>query len=218
MQEDLTNKAFGLLTVRKLKCVKNHRRIWECECKCGNIKDIREDSLKKYTRSCGCLILESARQKGRGNKHGMSHTRIYNIWAGMKSRCCNPKDTSYYLYGARGITVCTEWLNDFQAFYEWALENGYADNLTIDRIDVNGNYEPSNCRWATAKEQRENQRQYEITYNGETHTLLEWSDITGIKYATLLWRYNQKWNPEKILDNHNFAEETRFKPKHGKDS
>lgn len=212
--EDLTGKKFGALTVIGLKGVINSRRIWRCVCDCGNLREIREDSLKKYTRSCG----DPRHRNPNTIKiiHGQSKTRLYNIWGGMKDRCFNPRASGYQYYGERGITVCDEWAKDFQSFYEWATQNGYSDDLSIDRIDTNGNYEPSNCRWATAKEQRLNQRQKEITYNGETHTLLEWSEITQIKYATLIWRYHQNWSVDKILSPDNFAENTKFKPKSNK--
>lgn len=96
----------------------------------------------------------------------------------MKQRCCGYNAKSYKHYGGRGITVCEEWRNSFEAFYEWAMANGYSDSLTLDRIDVNGNYEPSNCRWATMKEQNNNKRNNRnITYKGETHTLAQWIEI-----------------------------------------
>ena len=109
--------------------------------------------------------------------------------------------------------MCKEWELSFELFRDWALKNGYTDVLSIDRINVNGNYQPDNCRWATAKEQRENQRQYSITLKSKTHTLLEWEKITGIKYATLLWRYKQEWDAKKILTNFNYRESTQFKNK-----
>lgn len=113
-------------------------------------------------------------------KHGMTGTRIYKIWCKMKERCYNSHHNSYIYYGGRGITVCAEWLNNFQAFYDWAMANGYADNLTLDRIDSNGNYEPSNCRWATTAEQSNNKRnsQY-ITHNGKTQTKAQWAKEIG---------------------------------------
>lgn len=95
--------------------------------------------------------------------------------------------------------MCNEWANDFMSFYTWAVANGYTDELSIDRIDVNGNYEPSNCRWATNSEQRSNQRQKTITFEGQTHTVKEWANITGIGYDTILYRLNKGYSPDKIL-------------------
>ena len=128
----------------------------------------------------------------KGNlKHGYGNygNRLYKTWRDIKERCGNPNIKNY---GGRGIKVCPEWENDFLVFREWALNNGYSDDLTIDRIDVNGNYEPSNCRWATNKAQANNRRSnILITYNGETHTISEWSDITGIKYWKIIQRHRR---------------------------
>ena len=120
----------------------------------------------------------------------------------MRQRCYNPKNKRYKEYGARGVTVCEEWLNNFEAFYEWAIANGYRDNLTIDREDANKNYEPSNCRWITAKEQANNKRNNNyITYNGETHTIAEWAEIYNIKYSTLYQRINRYgWSVDRALN------------------
>ena len=119
----------------------------------------------------------------------------------MKARCYYKKDSRYMDYGGRGITVCKEWLDSFQAFYDWAMANGYADDLTIDRIDVDGNYEPSNCRWATRKQQGNNKRSNVlITYGEETHTLAEWAEKVGIKRTTLVSRlFVNHWDIEKAL-------------------
>ena len=134
--------------------------------------------------SCGCLVKEN-----HICTHNKSYTRLYRIWQKTKQRCYNENHKHFQYYGARGITVCDEWKNDFQVFYEWAINNGYSDELTIDRINVNGNYEPSNCRWATRKEQMNNTRQNRfITYNGKTQTAKQWSEELGIKYPTLQGR------------------------------
>ena len=139
--------------------------------------------------------------KGNHNhlKHGGRYTRLYYIWKTMRQRCNNPNCTKYGIYGQRGVTICDEW-NDFAEFRKWALSSGYTDNLTIDRIDVNGNYEPSNCRWATAKEQSNNRRNtFYLECYGERHNLDEWSKITGIG-AKLIWeRVYRGWSAEKAL-------------------
>lgn len=128
-------------------------------------------------------------------------TRIYSIYKGMKDRCRYKTNDNYERYGGRGIRVCEEWLADYMNFYNWAINNGYKEGLTLDRIDPNKNYEPDNCRWATYKEQANNTRRNNfITYNGETHTLTEWAEKLGIKRSTLNTRiHRQHWNIEKAL-------------------
>ena len=119
----------------------------------------------------------------------------------MKKRCYNENSKSYKSYGERGIIICKEWLNDFINFYNWSIKNGYADNLSIDRIDVNGNYEPNNCRWATQKEQANNTRRNRyLTYKGETHTISEWSDIFNLKSGTIRARLAHGYTPEQALE------------------
>ena len=119
----------------------------------------------------------------------------------MKTRCNNPNVLEYKDYGGRGITVCDEWQHSYETFRDWARLNGYMDDLTIDRIDVNGNYEPSNCRWSTRKEQANNRRSNKlITFNGETHNIQEWSDIVGVNDITLRNRlYKYGWSVEKAV-------------------
>lgn len=134
-------------------------------------------------------------------KHGMFGTRIYKIWDGMKYRCTNPNSDAYHNYGGRGITVCDEWIHDFMAFYNWSMSHGYSDDLTLDRINVNGNYCPENCRWADDITQHNNTRTNRyIEYNGETHTMAEWAKIKGMKYVTLNTRINKyHWPIAKAL-------------------
>ena len=132
-------------------------------------------------------------------KHDMSRTRLYHIWNSMKQRCSNPNAISYKYYGAKGVAVCGEW-QEFQPFCEWAMSNGYADNLTIDRIDSCGNYCPTNCRWATNKEQQNNTSYNRLmTYCGETHNVTQWAKITGIPRTALYNRIRNGWDTEKIL-------------------
>lgn len=174
---------------------------WLCECDCGNQIVVTTTHLKSgHTKSCGCYAKEVSVRNGLKKKHGMTKTRIHRIWSQIKTRCFNSKDEHFKDYGGRGITICDEWKNSFESFYEWSMANGYEDNLTIDRIDVNGNYCPENCRWATMKEQNDNKRNTVLlTFEGETRTLGEWSEITGIKYVTLFWRYKAGKTPSEIL-------------------
>lgn len=188
-RSDLIGKKFGRLTVVDFSHTNKHKQsMWKCKCECG--KEIIATGIhlsNGHTKSCGCLkkdVLQSRKT------HGMRNTRLYRIWLGMKSRCTIKTTTSFRHYGGRGITICDEWMNDFQSFYDWAMANGYSENLTIDRIDPNGNYEPSNCRWVTTKVQANNKRtNAKILFNGETKTIKEVSEISGINYQTLFSRY-----------------------------
>ena len=133
-------------------------------------------------------------------KHGLCHTRIYHIWNAMKQRCSNPKTISYKYYGAKGVEVCQEWQDSFQAFYDWAMANGYAENLTIDRKDTNGDYCPQNCRWATNKEQQNNTSYNKLhTYNGETLTVMQWAEKTNMSANLLYKRLGRGWDIRKAL-------------------
>lgn len=131
-------------------------RRWKCKCDCGNITIVRHGDLRNgSTVSCGCYNYE---KESAAKTHGYSRTKLGNVFEGMKQRCNNPKNKNYEKYGGRGIKICTEWLNDPKKFFDWAIKNGYKEGLSIDRIDVNGNYEPDNCRWADNETQCINQR------------------------------------------------------------
>lgn len=153
---------------------------WNCKCECGNYKIVRTSDIKRsHVKSCGC----SFNGKPKKNTHG---NRLYNIWYNMKRRCLKPDNKDYKNYGSRGITICDEWLADFLNFYNWAINNGYQENLTIERIDVNGNYEPNNCTWVTIQEQLNNQRRNKkIKYNGEDLTLTQWCRKFNLTYSTI---------------------------------
>ena len=133
--------------------------------------------------------------------YGSTKNRLYRIWANMKSRCYNPKASRFEHYGGKGITICDEWYNRFQAFHDWAISHGYSDELSIDRIDVNGNYEPGNCRWEIPKTQSNNLSvNRKITFNGITRTLSEWATITGINRRTIAARIDlHGWSVERAL-------------------
>lgn len=139
-----------------------------------------------------------------GNKnhyiHGKRKTRLYRIWANIKTRCTNVNDPHFKRYGGRGITICDEWKNDFKAFYDWSMLNGYADDLTIDRINNDGNYCPANCRWVTVAEQNRNKRNVKyIIYNGEKHTIPEWTKILHLRKETIRERLKRGWSETEAI-------------------
>lgn len=201
---DLTGKKFGRLTVLErtddlIQPSGQHKTQWLCKCDCGNLITVQGCNLKsEHTQSCGCYSQDYPSH----TKHNKCKTRLYKCWKHIKQRCYDKNSKEYINYGGRGITVCNEWLNDFQVFYDWAMANGYKDDLTIDRIDVNGNYEPSNCRWVTVKVQNNNKRSNRlITYNEKTQTLAQWADELQINYKKLYARIvTFSWNIEKAFN------------------
>ena len=201
---DISGMRYGRLTVIEraednITPSGQHKKMWRCRCDCGRITLLRGDHLSHgAVKSCGCLKAQNLVELRK--THGMTNTRLYHTWVGMKQRCYNPKIKSYANYGARGITVCNEWLHDFQAFYDWAIAHGYRENLSIDRISVDGPYAPENCRWATAKEQGRNQRtNHNITIKGETKTLIEWCELYRMDYDKVHKRIQIGWLPEEAL-------------------
>ena len=194
--KDLTGKRFSKLTVLEFVGVRYHEAQWLCECDCGNKTTVSGRALRRgSTKSCGCYNTEKA------TRHGMKYTRLYEKWNHMLERCRNPKNPSYNRYGGRGISVCDEWKESFENFRDWALNNGYDDSLSIDRIDVNGNYCPENCKFSNAKEQANNRTSNRfIEYNGKTKTLAQWADETGIRASTIAARIDLRgWSVEKAL-------------------
>lgn len=192
--KDMTGKKFEHCQVIGFSGLSNdNKATWECLCECGGVfvttgKALRDGSSK----SCGCLktkiILEASRKN---RKHGETNNRLYNIWRGIKKRCYIPNDTSYKNYGAKGIKVCDEWLNSYEKFRDWAMSNGYEDNLTIDRIDSEGDYTPENCRWANWKQQGRNRSNNKrIMYKGKRMTFSEVAEKIGISRELLYYRYN----------------------------
>lgn len=203
---DLKGKRFGRLQVIcRDNTVSNHRAVyWVCKCDCGKIKSVTGNSLKNGgTKSCGCLRRDNLYNK-RHTKYTDIHNnnaRLFNIWHSMHDRCYSEKFKQYHNYGGRGIKVCEEWHGDdgFVNFVKWAKENGYSGHLTIDRINVNDDYYPENCRWVTHKKQQNNRTNNRyITYNGETRTLSEWCELYGYKFTTLTNRLDKLGLPFEI--------------------
>lgn len=197
---------YGLFTIVKevegVYSGKNRRRTFLCKCYCGNLKKVALNDLRTgNTKSCGCIKEFTSRNNGlKSTTHGMTHTKLYSIWWGMKQRCYLESNPSYKDYGGRGIRVCQLWIDDFQVFYDWSVENGYEEGLSIERIDVNGHYEPDNCTWIPFSEQSRNKRNTRlITFDNETLTLREWSEKLNLSYGALKRRLQVGWSVEKAL-------------------
>ena len=191
---DLVGQRFGRLTVLEECGRQGGGVVWRCQCDCGNITEVRSNHLRRGAIvSCGCYNREKDRT------HGQSHTPLHHVWQCIKDRCLNENYAYRDTYGGRGITICDEWL-DFNAFYAWAIANGYKEGLTIDRIDNNGGYEPNNCRWVDMKVQGRNRRNnHLLTFNGETHCVTEWAELMGIKASTICTRLRRGWSVEDAL-------------------
>ena len=198
---NLIGKRFGRLVVISMTDGRVHRHVvWKCQCDCGNVCIAPTNTLTSGKKvSCGCYLREIRRQAHAS--HHQTGTKLYMKWQGMRRRCSDPSHKNYADYGGRGIKVCNEWMHSFEKFRDWSTENGYNDNFSIDRIDNDGDYCPENCRWVSQKKQCNNRRSNRyITYNGQTHTLTEWSEIIGIKRAALNNRINTlKWDIERAL-------------------
>lgn len=200
-RDNLVGQRFGRLTViSKAGAIGTSSMRWNCVCDCGNKTVVYGHFLKSgHTQSCGCLAFEAIGERSR--KHGMVDTRLYSIWHGMKKRCLDANDANYFRYGGRGICICAEWQSDFKNFADWALNNGYTDELTIDRIDNDGNYCPENCRWVAPSVQCNNKSNNRlVTANGQTHTVSEWSKILSINDSTLCARLDRGWSDEETIN------------------
>ena len=192
---DLTGKRYSNLVVIERAESKHGSTYWKCICDCGNTTEVRASNLKNgLVKSCGCLLHKTH------NTHHLSNTRLYVIWNHMKRRCYEKSNPAYKYYGARGVTVCNEWL-DFESFYNWAISNGYRDDLTIDRINNDGDYKPDNCRWVNMKTQSNNRRScHMITYNGETKNLTQWCNELNLNYKLVHDRIVSKgWSFERAI-------------------
>lgn len=201
---DLKDMTFGRLRVleraqNRITKNGNSKRAWVCRCACGNVitattMDLRSGDVK----SCGCLKAEL--DVYRSLKHGWHGTHLHNVWCAMRRRCNDRRVADYCYYGGRGISVCDDWASNFMNFCAWAIDNGYEEGLTIDRIDVHKGYSPENCRWVDMKTQANNRSNSRyIKYRGENHTIKEWSEIIGVPYSTLYMRLRNGWDVDRAL-------------------
>ena len=204
---DLAGQKFGRLTAIEPVGVRHHQKLWKCMCDCGKEHYVEATKLKNgKIKSCGCLVSDTSKEVAKriglsksGYKHGDYGTKLYGIWAGMKRRCYNEKQSGFKWYGAKGIKVCDEWL-DYEGFKKWALENGYSEGFSIERIDNNKNYEPSNCKWIPKNQQGYNTNKViQVEYEGKTYTVREIAEMTGLKKRTIRGRIERNCSPEEIF-------------------
>jgi hypothetical protein len=193
---NLTGQRFGRYEVLCFVCIQNRAAMWRCKCDCGNEKIVNGSSLRRgKVKSCGCYKDENTGNRTR--THGLSKHPLHHIWRGMLRRCGDKNDAAY---GGRGIYVSDEWKFDFQAFYNWAIDNGWKQGLQIDRENNNGPYSPSNCRVATRKQNCRNRRNSRyITVRGMTKTLAEFAEMVGEKSDIIHYRMRHGWTEEEAI-------------------
>lgn len=199
---DMTGVDFNGCRVVRLAESNGKKARWECICFCGKPFEVLGTSIRNNnTKSCGCL--RSKKGKEINTTHGGSNTRLYHIWNNMKSRCLNPNNEAYNRYGGRGIKIQQSWIDNFSEFRKWSLNNGYSDELTIDRIDNDGNYEEGNCKWSNYYEQGRNKRNNAMSYyKGKMRSRAEISELTGLSYGTIRRREQSGIDFDKPLRIH----------------
>lgn len=193
--KDLIGQRFGKLVVTEFAGKQGNFAMWLCRCDCGNEHIARGTNLTSgQIKSCGCIA------KGNAFKHGESRTRLYRIWYGIIRRTEDSSRKEYKDYGALGIRMCSEWRGSYEAFRDWAMNSGYDDTLSIDRIESTGNYEPTNCRWVTKSVQERNKRTTRLLcINGVSRTPAEWSKISGIPAYQIRRRKSNGWDDYKAV-------------------
>lgn len=195
----MVGKQFGRWTVVEAvgRKGKSNALAYMCKCSCGTVKVVNGQKLRNgESRSCGCLKTEMHTTHG----DSANGSRLYRIWENMKQRCTNPCNSNYHRYGGRGISICEEWLNSYTAFKAWAMQNGYRDSLTLDRIDNDSNYCPDNCRWATRAMQDQNKRQSVIIKIGSVKKCATaWAREYGLKPGTVRSRIHYGWSTDKLF-------------------
>ncbi|KAF6620594.1 hypothetical protein HFE03_08050 [Paenibacillus sp. EKM102P] len=195
---DITGNKYGRLFVLNMSRIFKHKAMWLCICDCENTVEVSGSDLRSgHTRSCGCY------HKDIVTKHGLRSTKLNSVRSAMIDRCYNIKNSNYYNYGGRGIKVCDEWLNKEKGlldFYNWAMDNGYKEGVSIDRINNNGNYCSENCRWVDMKTQLNNRRNNRlVTIGGETKTVSQWAEVAGIGTSTIDFRLRSGKSGEDLI-------------------
>lgn len=197
---DMTGKRYGMLEVIGRAPRRGKQgTFWECKCDCGNTTIVSSSGLKRGTRSCGCL--KGIVSKQRSTTHGMTKSKLYYCWSNVKQRCCCETNKAFKNYGGRGIKMCEDWKNSFESFARWAASAGYKEGLTIERIDVNGDYCPENCKWISLSDQATNRRSnIVVDYNGESHCLSEWCEMYDVDYYLVYNRMHKNhWSFERAI-------------------
>lgn len=200
IRKDLTGERYGMLTVLSFAGMDGSKSLWLCKCDCGNTTVTTGNRMRTgITKSCGCL-----KHAQRGSHLAQDHARLHGVWTAMKRRCYNEKTPNHKNYGERGIAVCDEW-QTFEGFYKWAMSSGYDESAprmvcTLDRIDVNGNYESSNCRWVNAKTQANNTRFNKlVTIDGATMNYTEWEAYMGLYRGAVYQRIKRGWSERDAI-------------------
>lgn len=201
---ELIGKRFErLVVIKRLEPRKGHMH-WLCKCDCGNFTEVSTGRLNSgQTKSCGCLQKERAAENkkvhGLYYNEGGKKSKLYRVWSRMKERCFNPNSFAYKDYGGRGIRVCDEWL-DYEPFHKWSILNNYREGFSIERVDNDGNYEPSNCKWIPISQQASNRRSVRyLTFNGQTMSVTEWGEKLDLKPTNILTRLRRGWTVERAL-------------------
>lgn len=206
---DISGNKFGRLTAVKVDHSDGHSNFWLCKCDCGNLIVVRLQHLRQgMTKSCGCLQREMRKTRGERSKigertrtHGLSSHPLHNVWNGMKSRCYNHNHKYFHRYGGRGISICNEWKDNFLDFYNWCVNHGYKDGMTVDRIDNDGDYKPSNCRLVDYVKQANNKSNtIYVIHNGKSYTISDICKITGLKRRTVYERVKKGLSFEEITN------------------
>lgn len=206
---DISGNKFGRLTALKVDHSDGHSNFWLCKCECGNLIVVRLQHLRQgMTKSCGCLQREICKTRGEKSKigertrtHGLSNHPLHNVWNGMKTRCYNRNHKYFHRYGGRGISVCDAWRDNFLDFYNWCVDHGYKNGMTVDRIDNDGDYKPSNCRLVDYVEQANNRSNtIYVIHNGKSYTISDICKLTGLKRRTVYERIKKGLPFEEITN------------------